>query len=210
MRCRVLICLALIMGFASEAQEAANAEWACSGGMRDQVVMSATGETLTVATIMRPSAIVDTEGVVTGYDWPQFDQSVSYLDGQVLFRFKASKLFDDVGPLSCEERLTAAQRQLSESIAAARKLDLSDQRVMSEPVRMMQLSACLRNPDACNVAPHYVQPSEALRTVGTDGFDTLLSGMPVIFNIFLSACVNKTYVYNPETKTTLHVESGDC
>ena len=193
----------------ADAQPVENEAWACSGGVRGDVVMAETGETFVVSTIMRPTPVFDASNTLTGYDWPRFEQTVAYEDGSILIRFEAARLLDDVGPLSCEARLNGAQRDLINTISMAKRIDLEDERVLSEAVRIRQLSACLSNPDACGVAPHYVAPSASLRDLGADAFNTIVEESPITFPIFRSAYSVETYLYEPKSRTVVHLETED-
>ncbi|MEL7129883.1 MAG: hypothetical protein AAGK23_10065 [Pseudomonadota bacterium] len=197
------------IAFAQEPERAHNVAppLTCSGGMRTDVVMAETGETFVVSTIARPAPRQVAQSEPGESVGPRFEQSVVHQDGENLITFEATNLFEDISGLTCEERLSGAHNDLANTIAMAKRLDLDDRRVLSLSVRMQQLSACLQNEAACNVAPHYVAPSDALRSAGADRFDALIAQAPVTFTVFLSALVTETHVYDPGTRTRLHVET---
>ncbi|MEO0882410.1 MAG: hypothetical protein AAFY34_06720 [Pseudomonadota bacterium] len=197
-------------GVAQEANTVTNTELACSGGVRGAATVGPIRDAVTVSTIIHADAVKDSAGQVVDYNWPQYTQTILHDDGQILLRIEARGLFNNAGPLSCEERLAAAQRQLIEGLADAKRLDSSDTGILSVPVRMSQLSACLINDDACDTEPHYVKPSEALRTFGPAAFDALLEDEPLSFSVFVSDCQRDTYLYAPDSRTVLNVESTEC
>ncbi|MEM9668480.1 MAG: hypothetical protein AAF950_06100 [Pseudomonadota bacterium] len=204
MICRVLILSALTLSGGSIAQGADTAESAgsaCSGGVREDTSIGATGERIVVSTIIQPGAA--NEG-------PVFDQTIRRQTGERILRVEARGLFDNAGPIACEDRLAAAQRQLMEEIQTAERLTLSDTGIMSLPVRMAQLSACLINEEACNREPHYVNPSDDLRKYGAEALDTLVAEEPLTFSVFITDCQRDTYLYDPESLTVLNVESTGC
>lgn len=197
-------------GIAQEAITVANTELACSGGVRGAAVIGPIRDQVSVSTIIQADAVTDAAGQVVDYNWPVYTQTILHDDGQIMLRFEARGLFNNAGPLSCDERLAAAQRQLIEGLADATRLDESDTGILSLPVRMSQLSACLINDAACNTEPHYVQPTEALRQFGASTFDALLEQEPIAFSVFVSDCQRDTYLYEPESRTVLNVESTAC
>ena len=210
MRSRVFILLGLVLHGHDGVSATETGELACSGGIRDDVVIEATGEAVSVSTIIRP-VMTDAADPEDRYDWPIYEQTVRHAgNAKAILSLDAQRLFDTAGPLTCEARLSAAQRQLVEIVQSAKPLDLSDTRIMSQSVRMSQLAACLVNPDACNAEPHYVRPSDALEALGHDAFGDLLSSEPLVFTVFRSACSSNTYLYKPGQSTALLAEQSDC
>lgn len=210
MICRVLILLAFLAHGSALAEEAGSADLNCAGDRASTALMAASGETLNVTTRLTPRPLSNSEGDVTGYDWPVFDHAVTRADGTRLIAYSARKLYDDVGPISCEERLDTAHRELADMLAGARRLDTEDRRLMSEAVRIGQLAACLSNPAACNVEPHYVEPSAELRALGAERFEALLAARPVILTVYRSAYIIETYAYAPAERTLVLLETGGC
>ncbi len=207
---KILILAALLAPGPALAQGTGPVDLNCAGERASTVVMMASGETLTVATRLSPRPLTNREGEVTGYDWPVYDHSVTRSDGTELIAYSASKLYDDVGPISCGERLDTAHRELAGMLAGARRLDLEDRRLMSETVRIGQLAACLGNPAACDVEPHYANPSGELRELGADRFQALIASRPVILTVYRSAYIIETYAYAPGERTLVLLETGGC
>ncbi|MEM7660986.1 MAG: hypothetical protein AAF292_01955 [Pseudomonadota bacterium] len=189
---------------------AEGANLACSGGVRDTVSMGVTGQRLTVSTIIMPRPEQSAAGSPVTFGPPAYEHTITRQNGEILLRYRAEGLFSNAGPISCEDRLNAAQRQLVESLSDAERLEVSDTGIMSLPVRMSQLSACLINDDACNTEPHYVNPSADLRALGADAFDELLEEEPVTFSVFVSDCQRDTYLYEPRSGAVLNTESQGC
>lgn len=205
---RVLyLCAAALFGSMAEAQAISNPEFDCMGDRTSQVALEATGETMTVVSRMSPDARFGSDGDVIGYDWPVFHQQIVRADGVVLINYEARRLYDDVVEISCEARLDAAHTELRDTLMRARRLNTDDDRIMSQAVRMGQLTACLRNADACNVEPHYVTPSDALRRYGADRFEELVNGAPIMISVYETAYSLATYAYEPETEFVLLVET---
>ncbi|MEM7006396.1 MAG: hypothetical protein AAF498_10985 [Pseudomonadota bacterium] len=213
-RLLIISVLALSGGSAAQGGDTASGtgatELACSGGVRDVIVLGASDERLSVSTIITPAEKASRSGEPVAYDLPAYSHTVTGESGEVILRYGAQGLFNNAGPLSCEERLNAAQRQLVEELMEAERLEASSTGIMSLPVRMSQLSACLINRDACNTEPHYVNPSESLREFGQERFERLLEDEPITFSVFVSDCQRDTYLYDPESRTVLNVESTGC
>jgi len=197
-------------GVSQSRSAVANTELACSGGVRETVMIEPAEGAVTVSTIIRAAPIPDKTGMPVSYDLPVYTHSIHHSDGALMLRYEARGLFNNAGALTCDERLGAAQRQLIDSLNAATRLDESDTGLLSLPVRMSQLSACLSNAEACNREPHYVVPSNALRNFGAGAFSALLDKEPWTFSVFVSDCQLDTYIYDPESRTVLNVESTGC